>query len=322
MSPRITATRGPLLGQSFPLQGELTLGRDATNSIAIADQQISRRHCRFAGGGDQFLVEDLGSSNGTYVNDRKIVGAFDIHPGDRIRIGGSEFVLEVADAQRPRETSRNQEGAARPAAPGSILPPVRPINDSWQLPDFSFLSGMLSGCLAGLMKLLPFLAAAMLILCLLGSLARLGLGVISCGAAKMADRQDQSQPSSQTSGGQQGGGGSEASSSEENDSGIEILEAKVMQTTRMPLPHQINVLVVKWKNRTGHPVRHIRANVQCYDANGGISIMKPFVDIYLGEPVANSATHQDTESTGALLDLTGDGASPPRSAKLEISLVE
>src|ERR1700760_266803 len=59
--------------------------------IRLEDPFASSRHARISRQGHVFVIEDLGSTNGTYLNDEPLNGPQPLHPGDRIRIGDSEF---------------------------------------------------------------------------------------------------------------------------------------------------------------------------------------------------------------------------------------
>jgi hypothetical protein len=67
-----------------------TLGRGEVE-IKLDDPFASSRHARISQQGHVFVIEDLGSTNGTYLNDEPLDGPQPLHPGDRIRIGDSEF---------------------------------------------------------------------------------------------------------------------------------------------------------------------------------------------------------------------------------------
>jgi pSer/pThr/pTyr-binding forkhead associated (FHA) protein len=68
--------------------GEITLGRDPSCSFAIDDDSfISQLHFRIYDYEGQPMLEDLGSTNGTFHNGNKVVGAKLLHPGDRIQVG-------------------------------------------------------------------------------------------------------------------------------------------------------------------------------------------------------------------------------------------
>ena len=88
---------GDEAGRQTALRDTIEIGRDRSNTLPVEDEQASRRHARVSGQGDLALVEDLGSTNGTYVNGQPIEGPRAVRPGDRIRVGLT--VLEVRTAQ-------------------------------------------------------------------------------------------------------------------------------------------------------------------------------------------------------------------------------
>ncbi len=75
-------------GLTFAFTGEITLGRDPNCGIPIEDDSyVSTLHLRFYDYEGQPMVEDLGSTNGTYLNGNKLRGAKLLHPGDRVQVG-------------------------------------------------------------------------------------------------------------------------------------------------------------------------------------------------------------------------------------------
>lgn len=75
-------------GMTIELAGDVTLGRDPTSTIVIDDDPyVSQLHLRVYIYDEQPMVEDLGSTNGTYYNGAKLAGAKLLHPGDRIQVG-------------------------------------------------------------------------------------------------------------------------------------------------------------------------------------------------------------------------------------------
>ena len=93
----LDAVAGPLKGSSFPLSSDMTsIGREPSNSIAILDGSVSRHHCAIKGDGGQFIITDLDSRNGTYVNQVPVKERL-LQPGDEIRVGNSLFVYIPAD---------------------------------------------------------------------------------------------------------------------------------------------------------------------------------------------------------------------------------
>jgi pSer/pThr/pTyr-binding forkhead associated (FHA) protein len=75
-------------GVTVALSGDIVLGRDPACAISIDDDAyISQRHVRFYDFDGQPMVEDLGSTNGTFHNGSKLVGSRLLHPGDRVQAG-------------------------------------------------------------------------------------------------------------------------------------------------------------------------------------------------------------------------------------------
>jgi Nif-specific regulatory protein len=93
MNPRIVVIAGPLKDSVFELgEAELSVGRDSTNRVRLADSLLSRRHCRVTREGGRFLLTDLESLNGTFVNGRP-VREHPLADGDRIGVGESRMVF-------------------------------------------------------------------------------------------------------------------------------------------------------------------------------------------------------------------------------------
>ena len=103
--------------------GETLVGREKGCPIRLATADVSRRHCRLtvaaAGGGETVTVEDLGSRNGTYVNDHPVAGVVTLKPGDRLRIGPVRFAY--ADPEEVGE-SEVVNWLVPPPAAGSVAP--------------------------------------------------------------------------------------------------------------------------------------------------------------------------------------------------------
>ena len=75
--------------------GKNTLGRKPDNDIVVADDSASREHAEIYCQGDQIVITDLESTNGTYVNRERIVKPHVLQPGDQIRIG--QHVVDLSD---------------------------------------------------------------------------------------------------------------------------------------------------------------------------------------------------------------------------------
>jgi len=94
-------------GDVHVLMEELyTIGRDpATNTIPLTDSSISTHHARITRSGDSFVVEDLGSRNGTFVNGEKIGAPSALNDNDVIRFGRVILIFNLAREVRPGETT-------------------------------------------------------------------------------------------------------------------------------------------------------------------------------------------------------------------------
>ncbi|WP_265442687.1 FHA domain-containing protein FhaB/FipA [Flexivirga meconopsidis] len=90
----LAITEGSMRGSSVPLtDGGVLIGRNPECTLVLSDDFASGRHARIYRDGDQWLVDDLGSTNGTYVGGERIGERVPIGEGSRIRIG--QTVLEV-----------------------------------------------------------------------------------------------------------------------------------------------------------------------------------------------------------------------------------
>ena len=82
-----------LRGKSFSLEDELTIGRAEKNTLVLNDAYVSQFHARISPRGEAYVVEDMGSTNGTYLNKRRLTAPAELQRGDRVKIG--KTVLEM-----------------------------------------------------------------------------------------------------------------------------------------------------------------------------------------------------------------------------------
>ena len=83
---QFTMRSGPTTGAIYPLEKEsLSIGRDSANGIQINDPEMSRRHARMQLQGGKYVIEDLGSTNGTLVNGQKLAAPYVLKNGDVVR---------------------------------------------------------------------------------------------------------------------------------------------------------------------------------------------------------------------------------------------
>ncbi|MBN1954753.1 MAG: FHA domain-containing protein [Anaerolineae bacterium] len=87
------------IGRQHLLAGEsTTIGRAVENEIVIASKRVSRVHARIRRAGQQLLVEDLGSTNGTFLNGERVLAPVDLRDGDQITVGDVLFILHDPEA--------------------------------------------------------------------------------------------------------------------------------------------------------------------------------------------------------------------------------
>jgi hypothetical protein len=107
----VVIQQGPGSGTEHPLDGELTVGREQGAGLVVDDPGISRLHARFTTERDRVAVEDLGSSNGTYVNGERISRPVELGAGDEVQLGATVLSIEAAGAA----TAIQPPPAKRPA---------------------------------------------------------------------------------------------------------------------------------------------------------------------------------------------------------------
>lgn len=87
-SYRLTMQRGPNVGKTYELVKDVvTMGRDMSNDIVINDAESSRHHARLTKQGVTYVLEDLGSTNGTFVNSARLSTPRPLNPGDMVGVG-------------------------------------------------------------------------------------------------------------------------------------------------------------------------------------------------------------------------------------------
>ena len=91
---RLVVSEGPLVGNEVELgSAPIMLGRAEESTVVLDDDYASGKHARLFPQGSRWFLEDLGSTNGTWLGDEQLTRASTVEPGDRIRIG--KTVLEL-----------------------------------------------------------------------------------------------------------------------------------------------------------------------------------------------------------------------------------
>lgn len=128
---------GPTPGKTFALEGDvLTIGRESSNQIAINDAEISRKHSQLVLQGGKYVLTDLGSTNGTFVNGQRLTGQHVLQPGEVISLGEqisllfeaitiidpNATMLSSKPVMAPRGASRPQPGQPQPISYAGMVP--------------------------------------------------------------------------------------------------------------------------------------------------------------------------------------------------------
>jgi pSer/pThr/pTyr-binding forkhead associated (FHA) protein len=100
------AVEGPDAGRSFPLGPSSVVGRDPTAAVSLTDEEVSRRHAILSVDEGLVRIEDLGSSNGTFVEDAQVTEEREIAPGARVRVGQTVLELRQGSVSESAEDMR------------------------------------------------------------------------------------------------------------------------------------------------------------------------------------------------------------------------
>jgi hypothetical protein len=125
---QIIMRAGPTPGQTYDLtQSDITIGRDINADIVISIPEISRRHARFRLGPGGYMLEDLGSTNGTFVNGKRLTSPQLLRSGDIIMLGEAVTVVYEGgdfDQKATVLTSSSQDATLVGQEP-SVAPPSK-----------------------------------------------------------------------------------------------------------------------------------------------------------------------------------------------------
>jgi adenylate cyclase len=126
----------------FPLGENNVLGRSTTASVRLADREVSRKHSQVDKEGDDYVLRDLGSSNGTFLNGKRIFGPTKLKDGDEVVIGTSKMEFRLgkggaksrnAEIVHNEDTAKEMAGVVARTSAKATFAPVEMIQDTNQL---------------------------------------------------------------------------------------------------------------------------------------------------------------------------------------------
>lgn len=117
----------PSPGKNFYLdKDEIYIGRDVNNNIVINDAEVSRRHARISRQDDKYIMEDLGSTNGTFINRARLSEQHILQPGDKITLGENvNLTFEMVQPEPPAAEPDIPHPKSEPQPPLSAYPSER-----------------------------------------------------------------------------------------------------------------------------------------------------------------------------------------------------
>jgi pSer/pThr/pTyr-binding forkhead associated (FHA) protein len=116
----VEVIEGPDAGKRQEITAPIVVGRDPGSDFVLDDEQTSRRHARITPAADHAVIEDLGSRNGTFIDNSELQAPARLDPGDELLIGVSVIALRTASDLAGRPT------AVRPVPPGLAVAPKAP----------------------------------------------------------------------------------------------------------------------------------------------------------------------------------------------------
>ncbi len=128
----------------------VSIGRDKSCEFPLRKSDVSRRHAEIRFEGSHFVLHDLGSTNGSYLNGERVEGSKPLRPGDKIEIGSSTITFCQVDGDCNANTDA-------PAAEQTLISPRPPARDAFQgelaeMPPFALLQVIEMGGKTGLLE--------------------------------------------------------------------------------------------------------------------------------------------------------------------------
>jgi adenylate cyclase len=142
LAPRMILKGATGDATEYPLDDNNILGRSTTASVRLADREVSRKHSQIDKEGEDWVLRDLGSSNGTFLNGKRIFGPSKLKDGDEVLIGTSKMEFRLAKgAMKPKnaeivrteDAAKELEGVVARVGAKANFAPVDQVHDINQL---------------------------------------------------------------------------------------------------------------------------------------------------------------------------------------------
>lgn len=126
---------GPTPGATYSLDGDqLIIGRDSSSGVAINDAEVSRKHARLNFQGGKWVLEDLGSTNGTFVNGQRLASPVVLKSGDVVSLGEQIVLMYEALSTDAGATMISHKAPARTAVPSPVAAAPAPAAPVYAAP--------------------------------------------------------------------------------------------------------------------------------------------------------------------------------------------
>ncbi len=129
-SYQLIVRAGPVPGKIYPImKQEVVIGRDSSTDVLINDAEISRHHAVIKASPEGYIIEDLGSTNGTIINGQRIIGPHILHEGEMINLGEHiALIFEAQEAFDPDATLASSKNSY--ASAYQVSEPVKPPSNA------------------------------------------------------------------------------------------------------------------------------------------------------------------------------------------------
>lgn len=147
---RLVMNVGPNPGKVFELtMDSMSIGREASNDIVVQDAELSRNHARISRRGGGYVLEDLGSTNGTFINHQRLTSPRNLAPGDEVGFGENVLMTFQGEGAAKTVAASGRQAAAATRQPPPPQPQYAPPPQQAAPPAKAGKSnkGLIIGCL-------------------------------------------------------------------------------------------------------------------------------------------------------------------------------